>query len=179
MRKIVYIICLFFSLSICASANNNISISVEFPSNLGGEQDGRLMVIFANNDRSEPRFQISPGAKGQIIFGKDVTNWKPDIIETIDNTILGYPFVSLKDMPAGDYYVQAIINRYKDFHLSNGKIVSLPPEMGEGQKWNRKPGNFYSKPRKITISENGSREYKGHHGSENFSYRTSRRYKIY
>jgi hypothetical protein len=127
---------------------------------LGGEQDGRLMVIFANNDRSEPRFQISPGAKGQIIFGKDVTNWKPDIIETIDNTILGYPFVSLKDMPAGDYYVQAIINRYKDFHLSNGKIVSLPPEMGEGQKWNRKPGNFYSKPRKITISENGSENIK-------------------
>ena len=160
MRKIVHIICLFFNLSVCASANNNISISVEFPSNLGGEQDGRLMVIFANNDRSEPRFQISPGATGQIIFGKDVTDWEPDIIETIDNTILGYPFVSLKDMPAGDYYVQAIINRYKDFHLSNGKIVSLPPEMGEGQKWNRKPGNFYSKPRKITISENGSENIK-------------------
>jgi hypothetical protein len=160
MRKIFYAICLFFGLSIFASANDDISISVEFPSNLGGEQDGRLMVMFANNDKSEPRFQINPSANGQIIFGKDVTDWKPGTAEIIDNAILGYPFDSLKDMPAGDYYVQAIINRYKDFHLSNGKTVSLPPEMGEGQKWNRKPGNFYSKPMKVTISENGAQNIK-------------------
>ena len=140
MRKIFYSICIVFGLSINASANDNISVSIDFPSALGGEQDGRLMVMFANNDRSEPRFQINPSASGQIIFGKDVSDWQPGETETIDNTILGYPFDSLKDIPAGEYYVQAIINRYKDFNLSNGKTVSLPPEMGEGQKWNRKPG---------------------------------------
>ena len=156
MRKLLILICLFFGLTAYASANNNITVSVDFQSNLGGEQDGRLMVMFANNNRSEPRFQINPSATGQIIFGKDVTDWKPGDTQTIDNGILGYPFDRLKDMPAGDYYVQAIINRYKDFHLSNGKTVSLPPEMGEGQKWNRKPGNFYSKPMKVTISENGA-----------------------
>ena len=78
----------------------------------------------------------------------------------IDNDVLGFPFHSLKDIPAGEYYIQAIINRYKDFNLSNGKTVSLPPEMGEGQKWNRKPGNFYSNPMKVTIAETGVQNIK-------------------
>ncbi|MCC3862081.1 hypothetical protein [Pseudemcibacter aquimaris] len=155
MRKISLIIWFIFSLVLSASANDEIKISVEFPSVLGNKQDGRLMVMLANNNLNEPRFQINPGARGQIIFGKDVKDWQPDTIEVIDNSVIGYPFDSLEDVPAGEYYIQAIINRYKDFHLSNGKTVSLPPDMGEGQQWNRKPGNFYSKPIKVTIPEKG------------------------
>lgn len=160
MKKLLLTICMSVGLIAPAMANDNVSVSIDFPAARGGEQDGRLMVMFANNDRSEPRFQINPGANGQIIFGKDVTDWKPDTVETIDNSVFGYPFDSLKDIPAGEYYVQAIINRYKDFNLSNGKTVSLPPEMGEGQKWNRKPGNFYSKPMKVTIPESGATNIK-------------------
>ena len=160
MKKIFQIIFVMFALTACDNAakepSSNISFSIDFPAALGGEQDGRLLVMLSNNDDNEPRFQISPGPKGQLIFGLDVVDWKPDTGLIIDNNILGYPFDSLKDVPPGDYYVQAIINRYKDFHLANGKTVSLPPEMGEGQKWNRKPGNFYSEPMKITISENGT-----------------------
>ncbi|MBL4603759.1 MAG: hypothetical protein JKY84_13510, partial [Emcibacteraceae bacterium] len=160
MKNILLIILALFALTACDNAakepNSNISFSIDFPATLGGEQDGRLLIMLSNNDDNEPRFQINPGPKGQLIFGLDVVDWQPDTEMTIDNNVLGYPFDSLKDVPSGDYYVQAIINRYKDFHLSNGKTVSLPPEMGEGQKWNRKPGNFYSEPMKITISENGT-----------------------
>ncbi|MDG1995457.1 MAG: alpha/beta hydrolase-fold protein [Emcibacteraceae bacterium] len=155
MKKLFCSMLLILGFNATAIANDNVSFSVKFPESIGGEQDGRLMLMLANNDRNEPRFQINPGAKGQIIFGKDVSNWQPGTTQNIDNAVLGYPFDSLKDVPAGDYYVQAIINRYKDFNLSNGKTVSLPPEMGEGQKWNRKPGNFYSKPMKVNISEDG------------------------
>ncbi|MEZ5757954.1 MAG: alpha/beta hydrolase-fold protein [Emcibacteraceae bacterium] len=155
MRKILFN--LWFSLGLIASAhaNDNISISVDFPASLGEKQDGRLLVMLSNNDQSEPRFQINSGPNGQLIFGLDVKNWQPGTAITVDNQIYGYPFQSLRDVPAGDYYVQAVINRYKDFHLANGKTVSLPPDRGEGQQWNRKPGNFYSKPQKVTISENG------------------------
>ena len=54
-------------------------------------------------------------------------------------------------MPPGTYYAQALLNRYKDFQLANGKVVSLPPDRGEGQQWSRKPGNFYSTPLEIDI----------------------------
>ncbi len=160
MKKLCYLVILIFGLYSSANANDNISFSIDFSEALGGEQDGRLMVVLANNDRSEPRFQINPGPRGQLIFGMDVNDWRPGTAKIINNDVLGYPFDSLKDIPAGEYYVQAIINRYKDFRLSNGKTVSLPPEMGEGQKWNRKPGNFFSRPMKITISENGSQNIK-------------------
>lgn len=160
MKKIFYTLVCFLCATLNVGANDNLTFTIDFLSSLGGEQDGRLLLMLANNNNSEPRFQINPGTKGQIIFGVDVENWKSGEALTIDNKILGYPFSSIKDIPAGEYYVQALINRYKDFHLSNGKTVSLPPEMGEGQQWNRKPGNFYSKPTKIIISENGAQNIK-------------------
>ncbi|WP_315819620.1 hypothetical protein [Paraflavitalea speifideaquila] len=54
-------------------------------------------------------------------------------------------------MPAGDYYVQALLHRYETFHRKDGHTVKLPMDKGEGQQWNRAPGNLYSKPVKIHI----------------------------
>ncbi len=54
-------------------------------------------------------------------------------------------------MPAGDYYVQAVLNIYQTFHRSNGTTVKLAPDRGEGQHWNLAPGNLYSKPVKVHI----------------------------
>lgn len=160
MKKLFCVFLTCLTLAACGlteqEVSENISFTIDFPASLGGEQDGRLLVMLANNDRSEPRFQINPGPRGQLIFGKDVVDWQPDTTEVIDSNHRGYPFVDVNDIPPGDYYVQAIINRYKDFNLSNGKTVSLSPEMGEGQQWNRKPGNFYSEPMKVTIEEGGT-----------------------
>ncbi|MGC2546844.1 MAG: alpha/beta hydrolase-fold protein, partial [Silvibacterium sp.] len=38
---------------------------------------------------------------------------------------------------------------YELFHLASGENVWLPPDKGEGQHWNLKPGNPYNKPAKI------------------------------
>jgi len=35
-------------------------------------EDGRLLLIFANNNETEPRFQINGGLKTQVIFGMNV-----------------------------------------------------------------------------------------------------------
>ena len=45
--------------------------------------------------------------------------------------------------------VQGVFNIYEQFHLASGKTVWLPPDKGEGQKWNRKPGNLFNKPLKV------------------------------
>ncbi len=67
----------------------------------------------------------------------------------IDAKTIGYPRRSLSDLDAGDYSVQAVFNVYEEFHLASGKTVWLPPDKGEGQHWNRKPGNPYNKPMKV------------------------------
>src|SRR5262249_33556623 len=37
------------------------------------------------------------------------------------------------------------------FHLGNGKAVKLPPDRGEGQHWQTKPGNLMSGPAKMHL----------------------------
>lgn len=65
--------------------------------------------------------------------------------------MLGYPLQSLREIPAGEYYVQALLNRYQTFHRADGHVVKLHMDQWEGQKWNRSPGNLYSVPEKMTI----------------------------
>jgi hypothetical protein len=111
--------------------------------------DGRLLLMLSADSTDEPRFQIGDQENTQLIFGIDVDGWKPGRAATIDARAEGYPLASLSRVPAGRYRVQALLNRYETFHRADGKIVKLPPDNGEGQQWNRKPGNLYSAPRWI------------------------------
>jgi hypothetical protein len=113
--------------------------------------DGRMLLMISKTGDSEPRFQISDGPKTQLIFGTDVDGLAPGTNAIIDATAFGYPLKSLADIPAGEYFVQALLNRYETFHLANGHTVKLPPDMGEGQRWNAKPGNLYSTPQKVSL----------------------------
>jgi hypothetical protein len=114
-------------------------------------QDGRLLLMLANNNASEPRTQIGDGLNAQLIFGVDVEGMKPGDEITVDESAFGFPKRSLADVPAGKYFAQALINRYETFHLKTGHTVKLPPDQGEGQQWQSKPGNFYSKPIEVNI----------------------------
>jgi len=115
------------------------------------EQDGRLLLMLATHDEEEPRFLIGNSANTQLIFGLNVENWKHGTEVVFDKAAIGFPLANLSELPPGTYYAQVLLNRYKDYNLANGKVVSLPPDRGEGQQWNRKPGNFYSEPIKIVI----------------------------
>ena len=81
----------------------------------------------------------------------NVSDWQAGTDRVVDSGAIGFPLADLSEVPPGKYYVQALLNRYKDFNLSNGKTVSLPPDQGEGQQWQRKPENFYSTPVEIEI----------------------------
>ena len=112
--------------------------------------DGHVLLVLANNNDTEPRFQISfMTAQSQQIFGADVDALAPGTPAVIDTSTLGYPAESLNDVPAGDYWVQAVLNIYDTFHLGNGRTLKLPPDKGEGQHWQTKPNNLFSKPEKI------------------------------
>jgi hypothetical protein len=113
--------------------------------------DGRLFVVFSSDSSAEPRFQVGYGASAQPAFAIDVTAWKPGETRTIDASAFGFPLASLGELPRGSYRVQALLTRYETFRRSDGAVVSLPPDQGEGQGWNRKPGNLYSAPRQVTV----------------------------
>ncbi len=110
---------------------------------------GHLILCIAKEASPEPRFQIIETYKSAQAFGVDVENLAPGRPIVIDDSTVGYPLEHLSEMPDGDYYVQGVFNVYEQFHLANGAVLELPPDRGEGQQWNSKPGNPYSKPQKV------------------------------
>jgi len=136
----------------CAPQNSKLKFAISFTQEMSDQaQDGRLLIMLANNNEREPRFQINEGLKAQLVFGVDVEGMQPGDKIVIDETAFGFPIKSIADIPAGTYYAQALINRYETFNLKTGHTVKLPPDRGEGQQWNRKPGNFYSTPTQVEI----------------------------
>lgn len=154
MKKIslFVVLSILFGCEPTQDSKSLLRFSVVFTKELSEQaQDGRLLLMLANNDKREPRFQVSEGLQGQLVFGLDVEGLKPGESIEVGENAYGFPFPSLNEIPAGDYYVQALINRYETFHLKTGHTVKLPPDQGEGQQWHSKPGNFYSNPIKVTL----------------------------
>jgi hypothetical protein len=112
-----------------------------------------MMLGFSKDEKEEPRMGLDEEeAKSQQFFAVDVNGLAAGQPAIIDATSLGYPKRSLADIPAGDYYVQALLNRYQTYRRADEHTIKLPPDMGEGQKWNEKPGNLYSKPVKMHVN---------------------------
>lgn len=156
-------LCLFLAVSLVFSVSANAAhkktapkpasnrFDISFPKDMNAAPlDGHVLLVLANNNDSEPRFQVSfMTAQSQQVFGVDVDALAPGSPAVIDASTLGYPAENLNEVPAGDYWVQAVLNIYDTFHLGNGRTLKLPPDKGEGQHWQTKPGNLYSKPVKI------------------------------
>ncbi len=113
--------------------------------------DGRMLLMISTDEKREPRFQISDGPGTQLVFGIDVDRLKPGEIAVIDQRVFGYPLKSISEIPPGEYWVQGLLHRYETFHRADGHTVKLPMDRGEGQEWNRAPGNLYSTPKKFHI----------------------------
>ena len=136
-----------------------LRFGVSFPEALSKEPlDGRMILMFSTDDSAEPRFQISVSEKTQLAFGIDVDVLKPGAEAFFDAGVFGYPLKSIADLPAGEYWVQALLHRYETFHLSDGRVLKLPMDRGEGQQWNLAPGNLASTPRKIAVNPKENRK---------------------
>jgi Putative esterase len=132
--------------------NSAIEIHVSFgPEQSKGPLDGRLLVMLSTDPQDEPRFQIAENPKTQQIFGIDINGLAPEQEAVIDSSVLGYPLESLRQLAPGKYRIQALLHKYETFHRAMGPAIKLPMDRGEGQQWNKAPGNLYSAPQEITI----------------------------
>lgn len=141
-----------FVFSTRAELKSDLRFEISLPTTASKEAlDGRLLLLISTNNTREPRFQINEDLNTQQVFGVNVEGWKPGQVTVVDQSAFGYPRRSLADVPAGEYWVQALLHRYETFRRADGHVVKLPMDRGEGQQWNRAPGNLYSTPKKMRL----------------------------
>ncbi len=149
---------ILFLLTTCQpTSNESPYFSITFSDALSKEAfDGRLLLILAKDTtHGQPRDQVGDNPGTAQIFGIDVEGWKSGEAKTIDASVFGYPEKSLAELATGDYFVQAVLNKYETFKLKDGRVLKLPVDNGGGQNWRTTPGNFYSVPTKITVGKSG------------------------
>jgi len=127
---------------------------VSFPQSKSAKPlDGRVVLLLSKDATKEPRKHVSENEMlaTPYMFGMNVEGLAPGQAAVVDDHAFGWPAARLADVPAGDYYVQAVLNRYETYHLADGRTLKLPPDRGEGQQWATKPGNLYSTPAKLHV----------------------------
>jgi hypothetical protein len=115
--------------------------------------DGRLILLLSKDFTREPKSHVEPNAPldSPYLFGTNVDSLKPGQAAIVGADAFGWPVRRLSDLPAGDYYAQAVLNLYETFHLADGRVLKLPPDQGEGQQWASKPGNLYTTPVRVHL----------------------------
>ena len=139
------------------AAAEAVEFAVTFPTLPPGAHhlDGRLLLLIAPaGSASEPRFMVSSdGLDTAQVFGRDVDAWLPDVPAVIGGSAVcnGAPLRSVAELPAGTYDCQCVLHLYETFNLATGHTVKLPMDRGEGQQWNKAPGNLFSPVFELTI----------------------------
>jgi hypothetical protein len=139
---------------LAGAASAEPTFAVSFPAAVEAKaQTGRVIVLVSRDFSREPKSHVSPDEPlaSPYIFGLNVTDLAPGQAVSVGDAAFGWPARRLSDLPAGDYYVQAVLNRYETFHMGDGRTLQLPPDRGEGQQWAEKPGNLYSRPVRVHI----------------------------
>ncbi|NOT59900.1 MAG: hypothetical protein HOP19_06705, partial [Acidobacteria bacterium] len=133
-----------------AAAETKFEIS--YPAALdGGPITGRVFVIVSKTDRTEPRLQAGSYNASVPFYGLDVNALKPGEGAVIDAGVLGYPVESLSQLPAGEYFVQALLNVYTQVRRKDGHVIWVHMDQWEGQHWNRSPGSLVSEVQRVQL----------------------------
>jgi len=133
------------ALSATVTDQGGPTIEVSFTAAAHGEPiTGRVYVaVSRTNDRS-PIDQT--GETGVPFFGLNVEGLKPGETVSFGADTPGYPVARLRDLPAGDYWLEPFVNVYTRFPRADGHTVWLHMDQWEGQNWKRSPGNIYGTP---------------------------------
>src|SRR5258708_9946049 len=123
MKRLLFPVFLMFLLGLrCTSPSGNrdgAKFSISFTRELSDQaQDGRLIILLATNDKSEPRHQFNFGLKTQPAFAIDVEKMIPGQEIIIDATAFGFPIGSLREVAAGVYFIKTLIISYDRFHFT-------------------------------------------------------------
>jgi|HubBroStandDraft_6_1064221.scaffolds.fasta_scaffold32407_3 hypothetical protein len=146
--------CLF---TVHAQQNGStVRFEVSFPDSVRNEPlTGRMFVAISPTPDPEPRIAAYNSARRRDarvpFFAVDVDQLKPAQPAVIDATSIGFPYMNLSQLPAGDYYVQGVLNVYTQFHRSDGHVIWAHMDQWEGQRWGFSPGNLLSEPQKVHL----------------------------
>jgi S-formylglutathione hydrolase FrmB len=153
VMKTMITICFALALAGMVRAAATPRFEVSFASSAHAQpMTGRVYVVLSKTDKPEPRFQAGAWRASETpFFGVDVDQLKPGQVVVIDSSAVGYPLKTLKDVPSGEYFVQAMANVYTQFHRSDGHTIWAHMDQWEGQKFDRSPGNLYSDTKKINL----------------------------
>jgi hypothetical protein len=160
MRKSLLLLAIAGSVFLsCQQQTPQTTVSIRISEDLDtGPLDGRLLLMLSDEDSGEPRFQINDGKDTQLIFGMNVEGIQPGEQVSFSGKHLGYPIESIDQVPEGRYMAQALLHTYETFNLSTGHTVKLPMDNGEGQQWNRSPGNLLHRPIEVELKPGGQIE---------------------
>jgi hypothetical protein len=106
---------------------------------LNGTTDGHVTVMFAP-EGTDPLEDTDVTSSPNLFFGMNVFGVAPagtitmastSIINTVTG-VWGFPVVSLDDVPAGNYSVQAFFTKYEKVNRSDGSSISVHFPCGDG-----------------------------------------------
>ncbi|HWZ60395.1 MAG TPA: alpha/beta hydrolase-fold protein [Gemmatimonadaceae bacterium] len=151
-----YLIAILASASILACSTRTpdaaSQVAVTFPSSLHADPiTGRLFVLIARDSGPEPRELVGSFSTRVAMYGADVSALRPGEAAAIADSTPGYPLASLRDIPPGDYWVQAVLNVYTQFHRSDGHTIWAHMDQWEGQHFATSPGNLVSDVRRVHL----------------------------
>lgn len=129
-------------------ADERIEVRIEAP-DAPAAVDGRVIVALSRTQE----FVVGDVTGSSQLFGVTVDGLARGAGVVIDATALGYPLRSLADVPPGEYWAKAWLHVYTTFERSDGHVVKLPMDQGEGQVWHRSPGNLVSEPVRVRIGD--------------------------
>jgi hypothetical protein len=112
---------------------------------------GRVLVFVTRDSAPEPRFQGGALGANAPVFARDVNHLASGGAVTLDRTTAGFPLRTLGDLPAGEYYVQALLNVYTECHRADGHTVWVHLDQWEGQQMASSPGNRVSPVRRVRL----------------------------
>jgi hypothetical protein len=156
-RSILVVVRVVFCLSLLVVCSNytaaaDARFEISYPASLdNGPITGRLFVMISKNNRVEPRLQAGSYNASIPFYGLDVQGLRPGAQAVIDTSVPGYPVESLSKLPAGEYYVQALLNVYTQVRRKDGHVIWVHMDQWEGQQWNRSPGNLVSEVQQLRL----------------------------
>ncbi|HEY6924804.1 MAG TPA: alpha/beta hydrolase-fold protein [Steroidobacteraceae bacterium] len=109
---------------------------------------GRLIVAIARQADPEPRMLI--GMNGPALVGADIEQLQPGASTSVDVGALTYPYANLRDLPAGDYFLQAVLIRYRQVKRSDGHVIWVPTAHRR-IPFTTLPGNLYSRVQQVHL----------------------------
>ena len=125
-------------------------IEIAFAREARGEAvTGMVYVAISRDNQRSPIEQAAP--TGVPLFSRFVEGLAPGTAAVISGDDRGHPLPSLRDLPAGEYWMQPFVNVYTRFPRADGKTVWLHNDQWEGQNWKRSPGNLLGDPVKVTF----------------------------